>query len=289
MADKSQILIVEDDLDLSEMLNAYFRVQGYEVLTAAWGKDAVKLSTEHNPDLVVLDIRLPDIDGYEVCRQLRTNRRTQDIPVIFLTEKRDRVDKLAGLELGVVDYITKPFDIQELRLRVRNSLRRAAQATLVNPVTSVPEGQLVQEKLSEMINGDSNWALLTIGIHGLDTFGDRYGFIASDDVLRAVTLMVNNAIREVGNESDFIGHLGQNEFVIITDPEHVNAIRDRIEIRIKQSMEYFYPLKDRDEARRAMAESRLRLMVGQVLSSNGPFSDIDALNVAINANRHLEA
>ncbi len=288
MADKSQILIVEDDLDLSEMLNAYFRVQGYEVLTAAWGKDAVKLSREHNPDLVVLDIRLPDIDGYEVCRQLRTNRRTQDIPVIFLTEKRDRIDKLAGLELGVVDYITKPFDIQELRLRVRNSLRRASQQVLVNPVTNVPEGRLVEERLKEVINGDTAWAVLTIGIYGLDSFGDRYGFIASDDVLRAVTLMVNNAIREVGNESDFIGHLGPNEFVIVTDADHLATIRERIEVRIKQSMEYFYPLKDRDEARKAMNENRLRLMVGRVVSTDGPFADLDALTAAINANRHLE-
>jgi DNA-binding response OmpR family regulator len=289
LADKSQILIVEDDLDLSEMLNAYFRVQGYEVLTAAWGKDAVKISREHNPDLVVLDIRLPDIDGYEVCRQLRTNRRTQDIPVIFLTEKRDRVDKLQGLELGVVDYITKPFDIQELRLRVRNSLRRASQQTLVNPVTSVPEGKLVDEQMLNAIESKTNWALLTIGIHGLDTFGDRYGFIASDDVLRAVTLMINNAIREVGNETDFIGHIAPYEFVVISDAEHLPAIRERIEVRIKQSMEYFYPLKDRDEARRAMAENRLRLMVAQVLSTDGPFADLDELTEAINRHRHLES
>jgi DNA-binding response OmpR family regulator len=289
LADKAQILIVEDDLDLSEMLNAYFRVQGYDVLTAAWGKDAVKMSREHAPDLVVLDIRLPDIDGYEVCRQLRTNRRTADIPVIFLTEKRDRIDKLAGLELGVVDYITKPFDIQELRLRVRNSLRRAAQQVLVNPVTNVPEGQLVDEKLNEIVRGDvASWAVLTIGIHGLDSFGDHYGFIASDDVLRAVTLMVNNAIREVGNETDFIGHMGPNEFVILTDPEHVGQIRERIEVRIKQSMEYFYPLKDRDEARKAMSENRLRLMVGQVASTDGSFADKDALVAAINKSRHLE-
>lgn len=285
MADKSQILIVEDDLDLSEMLNAYFRVQGYDVLTAAWGKDAVKLSTEHSPDLVVLDIRLPDIDGYEVCRQLRTNRRTQNIPVIFLTEKRDRVDKLAGLELGVVDYITKPFDIQELRLRVRNSLRRAAQQTLVNPVTNVGEGQLVDERLNEVIQSPARWALLTIGIDGLDAFSDQYGFIASDDVLRAVTLMINNAIREVGNETDFIGHLSPHEFVIITDADHVGPIRERIEVRIKQSMEYFYPLKDRDEARKAMAENRLRLVVGQVLSTEGPYANVDALKDAIGKHR----
>jgi DNA-binding response OmpR family regulator len=288
LADKSQILIVEDDLDLSEMLNAYFRVQGYEVLTAAWGKDAVKMSHDHNPDLVVLDIRLPDIDGYEVCRQLRTNRRTQDIPVIFLTEKRDRVDKLAGLELGVVDYITKPFDIQELRLRVRNSLRRAAQQVYVNPVTNLAENQLVDEKLNEAIQGNKPWALLTIGIQGLDTFGDQYGFIASDDVLRAVTLMINNAIREVGNETDFIGHLSPNEFVVVSDPEHIAIIRERIEVRIKQSMEYFYPLKDRDEARKAMSENRLRLVVGQLLSTEGPFEDLAALKSALEKHRQVQ-
>src|SRR5262245_61778176 len=133
--DKSRILIVEDDLDLSEMLNAYFRVQNYDVLTAAWGADALRISQEELVDLIVLDIRLPDIDGYEICRQLRAQRQTHDTPIIFLTEKRDRVDKLQGLELGVVDYITKPFDIQELRLRVRNAIQRASRQTLMNPVT----------------------------------------------------------------------------------------------------------------------------------------------------------
>src|SRR5690348_8621761 len=119
-SDKPRILIVEDDLDLSDMLDAYFRVQNYDVLTAAWGRDAIKIGAEETINLIMLDIRLPDINGYEVCRQLRTQRKTQDVPIIFLTEKRDRVDRLQGLELGVVDYITKPFDIQELRLRVRN-------------------------------------------------------------------------------------------------------------------------------------------------------------------------
>ena len=134
--DKPRILIVEDDLDLSDMLDAYFRVQNYDVLTAAWGRDAVKIGAEETLNLIMLDIRLPDINGYEVCRQLRTQRKTQDVPIIFLTEKRDRVDRLQGLELGVVDYITKPFDIQELRLRVRNAINRAAQLATVNPVTA---------------------------------------------------------------------------------------------------------------------------------------------------------
>jgi DNA-binding response OmpR family regulator len=122
---KQKILIVEDDLDVADMLNAYFRVQGYEIFTVNWGEDGVRACQSSRPDIVILDIRLPDIDGYEVARRLRSDRRTADIPIIFLTEKRDRSERLQGLELGADDYITKPFDVQELRLRIRNALRRA--------------------------------------------------------------------------------------------------------------------------------------------------------------------
>ncbi|MBN2304797.1 MAG: response regulator [Anaerolineae bacterium] len=288
MTDKSHILIVEDDLDLAEMLNAYFRVQGYEVQTAAWGEDAVRMTQESPPNLVVLDIRLPDIDGYEVCRRLRTHRRTQDVPIIFLTEKRDRVDKLSGLELGVVDYITKPFDIQELRLRVRNALRRANQASLVNPVTNLPEGPVVDESLGRLLYADRPWSVLLITIMGLDSFREMYGFVASDDVLRAVSLMMNNAVRDVGNDHDFIGHLAPHDFVIVTDAEHLDPIRDRVEMRLKQSMEYFYPLKDRDKAKQAMQEHRLQLVIGQVHHKQGPFDDLSALKDAVLRSRELE-
>ena len=127
MTDNPKILIVEDDLDLSEMLSNYFRVKNYDVLTAAWGNEALEISRDHNLALVMLDIRLPDIDGYEVCRQMRQQRRTQSVPIIFLTEKRDRIDKLQGLELGVVDYITKPFGPQELLDSVERVINSKAQ------------------------------------------------------------------------------------------------------------------------------------------------------------------
>lgn len=288
MTDKSHILIVEDDLDLAEMLNAYFRVQGYEVQAAAWGEDAVRMTQENSPDLVVLDIRLPDIDGYEVCRRLRTHRRTQDVPIIFLTEKRDRIDKLSGLELGVVDYITKPFDIQELRLRVRNALRRANQASLVNPVTNLPEGPVVDEHLGRVLFSERRWSVLLITIMGLDSFREMYGFVASDDVLRAVSLMMNNAVRDVGDEEDFIGHFAPHDFVIITDQDHLTPIRERIEMRLKQSMEYFYPLKDRDKAKKAMQEHRLQLVIGQVNAAQGPFANLEELKDAVLRSRELE-
>jgi GGDEF domain-containing protein len=142
---------------------------------------------------------------------------------------------------------------------------------------------LVDEKLRDILINSTTWAIQCIAILGLDTFRELYGFVASDDVLRAVTLMMNNAIREVGSETDFIGHIGPSEFVIITNSSHMSAIRERLEVRIRQSMEYFYPLKDREKAKQAVAEQRLRLIVWQVLASDGNYFDPDELKQAIQA------
>ena len=149
MTDRPRMMVVEDDRDTAEMLAAYFEAQGYAVTPVAWGADAVRQAQEGAaPDLILLDIRLPDMDGFEVCKRLRSHRRTQYVPIIFLTEKRERGDRLSGLELGAVDYITKPFDVQDLRLRVRNILRRSKYQTLVHPVTGLPNQELVDERLN---------------------------------------------------------------------------------------------------------------------------------------------
>ena len=250
------------------------------MLTVNEGETAVKVGVKATPDLVVLDIRLPDIDGYEVCRRLRAHRRTQDIPIIFLTERRDRVDKLQGLELGVVDYITKPFDIQELRLRVRNTLQRSGMQSMVNPVTNFAEGQVVDERLNKLLY-EEDWALLAVSINGVDGFREQYGFVASDDVLRAISLMINNALRETGGEQDFVGHLDQYDFVIVTAPDRLASLRERIEVRIQQSMEYFYPLKDREQARQSKSAGGLQLVVGALNDQNGPYNTLEALTAAL--------
>lgn len=284
--DKPRILVVEDDHDLAEMLSAYLRVQDYDVLTAGWGGEALRIGHEELLSLILLDIRLPDIDGYEVCRQLRLNRQTQDTPIIFLTEKRDRVDKLQGLELGVIDYITKPFDIQELRLRIRNAITRSTRHALMNPVTDLPEGALVEERLNNLLYVEDHWAVLLLSIHGLSEFRETYGFVAADDVLRAVALMIRNAVREAGGENDFVGHLGVEEFVVVSAPEAVKNIRERIEARVQQSREYFYPLRDRQKVREAAGEhdeNLLHLSSASVDAAAGPFETIEDLRKALNS------
>ncbi|MBN2499133.1 MAG: response regulator transcription factor [Anaerolineales bacterium] len=278
--DKHTILIVEDDLDVADMLNAYFRVQGYNVLAVNWGEDGVRTCNTARPDLVILDIRLPDIDGYEVAQRLRSNRRTRDIPIIFLTEQRGREDRLKGLEIGGDDYITKPFDIQELRLRVRNALRRESQGTLTNPVTGLPEGILVDERLSELADEDG-WALLLVSLKNLEIFREAYGFVASDDVLRAVSVMIQHALRESGTARDFLGHLTATDFILVLeDAESVAEISERTSTRLEQSLDYFYPIKDRDK--KAKDPNRdLSIQMCSLDASAGPFQDIDELKTTL--------
>ncbi len=275
---KQKILIVEDDLDVADMLNAYFRVQGYEVFTVNWGEDGLRACQASRPDLVILDIRLPDIDGYEVARQLRANRRTADIPIIFLTEKRERSDRLQGLELGADDYITKPFDVQELRLRVRNAMMRARQDTLTNPVTSLPDGTLVDEHLGDCLRR-TDWAMLIISLENLDSFRETYGFVASDDVLRAVSLMIQNAVRELGGREDFLGHLDTTDFVLVTKADRAAAIQERVRSRLEQSMDYFYPIKDREQP--AMLKNRLKIKMGELTPAEGVFTTVETLKLAL--------
>ncbi len=275
MADaKPKILIVEDDLDVAEMLNAYFRVQGYEVFTVNWGEDGVRAAQTVLPDLVILDIRLPDIDGYEVARRIRSDRRTNEIPIIFLTEKRERIDRLQGFEVGADDYITKPFDVQELRLRVRNALKRVSQGSLTNPVSGLPEGPLVEERLSDVIH-KSGWALLHVSIGHLETFRDAYGFVASDDVLRAISLMIHNTMKETGSTEDFIGHISPTDFIVVVTPSNLPPFQERIRSRLEQSLDYFYPMKDRENA--SKQPDRLAIQINEIPSVYGRYTSVEQL------------
>jgi DNA-binding response OmpR family regulator len=275
---KQKILIVEDDIDVAEMVTAYFRAQGYDVMTVNWGEDGVRACQTNHPDLAILDIRLPDIDGYEVARRLRSDRRTADVPIIFLTEKRERADKLQGLELGADDYITKPFDIQELRLRVRNALQRISQGSLTNPVSGLPEGALVDERLNAAIQNEG-LAVLLVSLENLDSFRETYGFVASDDVLRAFSVMIQNTITEIGGKDEFLGHLGSAEFVLIAPTVYLSSLQERLRNRLTQSLDYFYPIKDRERASRR--PERLGVKMSEIPTVKGHFASVDKLKVEL--------
>jgi len=243
---KGRILVVEDDVDISNMLRIYFDSQGYEVWVAARGQDALDVCQHKLPNIIVLDIMLPDIDGYEVCRRLRGNLRTSHIPILFLTQRDERSDKIAGLELGADDYITKPFDIEELKWRVQNALRRATYESLTSPTTGLPSGKLIEEQLKQLMRRNG-WTILYIGINTFEPFNEVQGFVAGDDVLRFVAMLLTELVNEMGTPNDFIGHVGGDDFILITTAEKASILRQQLGERFDLQVGTFYPFRDREK------------------------------------------
>jgi PleD family two-component response regulator len=243
---KARLLVVEDDVDIGNMLKIYFSGMDFDVDVAVRGSEALEKTKQVLPHLIVLDIMLPDIDGYEVCRNLRMNMRTSHIPVIFLTQRDERSDKLQGLELGADDYITKPFDIEELKLRVQGAIKRSERESLTDPRSGRPAGRLIEEQLRRIIR-ERGWALLDAGIKNFEPFKDVYGFVAGDDVLRFTSMLIGEVVDELGNTSDFIGHAGGDNFIIITSEDKASAIKSRLKERFDQEVQTHYNFIDRQQ------------------------------------------
>lgn len=272
-----RILIVEDDFDISNMLRIFFTGQGYHVDVAARGNDALELCRKKLPDLIVLDIMLPDMNGYEVCKVMRTTTRTSHIPIIFLTQKDERSDRIAGLELGADDYITKPFDIEELKLRVRTAINTYKRHNMTDPITGLPSSRLIEDQLRNLMR-TSNWTYLQIGIDHIEPFSDEYGFLARDEVLRFTTLLLNEVDDELGTLDDFIGHATSNTFVLVTKTDNVPTMVEELRQRFDEGILSHYSFIDREQGGIMQPDGHLvplmKLSIGIVSDKTQRFSDI---------------
>jgi len=279
---KARLLIVEDDFDISNMLRIYFSGQGYDVDVALRGSEALEKTRHVMPHLIILDIMLPDIDGYEVCRSLRLSTRTSHIPVIFLTQRDERSDRLQGLELGADNYITKPFDIEELKLYVQNAIARSERESLTDPQTGLPSARLIEDELRKVIRQRKGWSYLDLRLNYFDAFKDVYGFIAANDVLRFTAMMIGEVMDEAGTANDFIGHAGGDNFIIITTEEAAPVLRQRLKSRFKEEVLTHYNFMDRqqgfilapDETGKIQQTPLMTMAIGVVSPSTHTFADI---------------
>jgi CheY-like chemotaxis protein len=279
---KGRILVVEDDIDISKMLRIYFDSQGYEVLVANRGSEALETCRTKLPNVVVLDIQLPDIDGYEVCRTLRSNTRTSYVPIIFLTQKDERSDKIAGLELGADDYITKPFDIEELKLRVEGAIRRSQREALTHPVTNLPAGKLIEEQLKGVKESNEPWILLYFGVRNVNAFKEIAGPIQVNEILLFLADVMRETVEAQGTLNDFIGQASDSDFIIITTPEAASVICQTVTKRFDDESGVFYPFSVREAGKVSYQDidgitreaGLMKLVVGVVSSEDGPFADI---------------
>ena len=294
---KGRILVVEDDVDISKMLKIYFDSQGYEVLVANRGNDALDTCRTKLPNVVVLDIQLPDIDGYEICRILRSNTRTSYVPIIFLTQKDERSDKIAGLELGADDYITKPFDIEELKLRVEGAIRRSQREALTHPVTNLPAGKLIEDQLKKVKDATEPWIFLYFGIRHINAFKEVAGPIHVNEVLVFLADIMREVVEKNGTLDDFIGQASDNDFIVITTPAVAPIVCQTVTQRFNQESDVFYPFPIREAGKVAYEDidgvtqeaPLMKLAVGVVSSEDGPFADIVQITEDAAENRRRNA
>ncbi|MGD2252390.1 MAG: response regulator [Anaerolineales bacterium] len=278
---KARILVVEDDSDISNLLTIYFTGQGYDVHAASSGCDAISLAQQLVPNLIMLDIMLPDLDGFAVCTELRAQARTCHIPIIFLTHRVGRSDRITGLELGAEDFVTKPFDIEELKLRAQNAIYRNQRERLTDAWTGLPSGRLIEERLRRDTRKDG-WALMDLHINHFEPYRERYGFVASERVLRFTAKLMNRLLAESDRRQDFAGHSGGGDFVIITTEEAAPVLGDRLKQTFAVESRRFYSNADRERGHIMIpafhdTSERVPLMtlaIGIATSNMDQFADI---------------
>jgi len=247
-----KILIIDDSPDALTVAKTRLAHEGHEILCAGGGKEGLEAAGRENPDLVLLDVDMPDINGFDVCRRLKADARLCMVPVIFLSGSSGPEEKVKGLNIGAVDFVTKPFDAFELRARVNAALRTKQMQDLliehaqIDPLTGLANRRGLDERLAQ------EWArllrhggCLSVIMADLDDFkrvNDQFGHPAGDEVLRQVARLLADGCRE----SDMPARYGGEEFVVIAPETTAQAAADLAE-RLRMSI-CFRPLAVRGKA-----------------------------------------
>jgi diguanylate cyclase (GGDEF)-like protein len=217
---QERILIVDDDPDIRQFVQVNLELEGFETEPAENGRLALESAQARPPDLVLLDVMMPEMDGLTVLRRMRSAPATANVPVILLTAKALAEDRVKGLDLGADDYITKPFAVEELMARVRSVLRRAQQMRDLSPLTGLPGNFRITRELEERVNGDGLFAVIHADLDNFKSFNDHYGFMRGDAVIKFCAQSLMEAAELTGDENAFVGHVGGDDFVAVLHPSY---------------------------------------------------------------------
>lgn len=246
LSEKVKVLVIDDDRSVCKVVADVLLTEDIEVLEAYDGAEGLILAQRERPDLIILDVMMPVMSGYEVCRSLRGSFLTTNIPVIMLTALGDPMEKVKGMAEGADDYLTKPFHSHELRSRVVTHLRRSERDIQSNPLTKLPGNLALERVFRERIARQEPFAVCYIDLDNFKPYNENYGFFAGDKVLQMLSGIIVDAVLERGAEEDFIGHEGGDDFVIITTPERAEGICQAIVERFDGAIPQAYDERDRE-------------------------------------------
>ena len=243
--EKRRILLIDDDALIRELVVRALSDSTLQVVDFASGPEGIADAFTNPPDLVMLDVMLPGMNGYEVCRQLRQHMVTAHVPIIMLTAV-DQIDsKVQGLRTGADDYMTKPFDVRELRMRVEAHLRRSARDLSASPLTGLPGNPLIEQIIATRIASRAPLAVLYIDLTNFKSYNDEYGWLMGDQVIKYLANTLLDVVAEFGTPTDFTGHIGGDDFVIVTLPDRAEKIAQAIIDRFDATIPEFYSVETR--------------------------------------------
>lgn len=241
---KLKILIVDDNPDILDLIASTLEGE-FDLSKASSGNEALDKIKSHPPNLLVLDYMLPDIEGPQICKIIRKDPLLLNTPILMLTGKGQVEDKVGGLEAGADDYMLKPFDPQELVARVRMLIRRSCANLDANPLTRLPGNVSINKELEQKIKNKDKFAILYIDIDNFKAINDYYGFECGDNAIKETSRILIAAIQKKGTINDFIGHIGGDDFVIITTPEAAEEISKKVLADFDNVAPLFFNEKDR--------------------------------------------
>ncbi|MFA4842459.1 MAG: response regulator [Candidatus Omnitrophota bacterium] len=240
-----KILIVDDDPDIRDILKLTLSEENYEVVEAGDGEEALKAIHSKPLDLVLLDYKIPKIDGREVCRRVKSDLLLRHLPIVMVTGKGDINDKVGGIDAGADDYVVKPFEPKELLARIRMILRRTERDLEANPLTRLPGNVSILNELDRRLSSTAPFAVCYVDLDKFKAFNDKYGFEHGDEVIRETARILIRAAQTQGRPEDFIGHIGGDDFVVVTTPQVVDKVCQKIIADFEKSAPSFYNEADR--------------------------------------------
>jgi diguanylate cyclase (GGDEF)-like protein len=279
MATDAKILVVDDEPHIRRILQFLLEQEGFEVLLAADGEKSLKILTTEKPDLILLDVMMPKMDGYSVLGKIRNNFETRNIPVIMLTAKGESAEKVKGLKSGANDYLTKPFNQEELLLRMHNMLEAHKAQLEANPLTALPGNRAIERECITRVERGEPFGFMYIDIDRFKAFNDYYGYSRGDEAISFLAKILRESSDAAGERSDFIGHVGGDDFVVITDSSHAEALACYIIEAFDQGIKVLHDAQDwqrgslRVETRGGVEEEipLITLTVALVVNAQGRF------------------
>lgn len=240
-----RILVADDEPDLLIVMRDILEREGFHVQTASNGQEALESIRKDPPDIAILDLMMPRLDGFDVCRELRKDPILETLPLIILSASTGNDSKVTGLNLGADDFITKPVDVAELLARVRMILRRSRQGLEANPLTHLPGNVSIETHVEAALASGKALAVLYLDLNQFKAYNDSYGYDAGDHALKATAQLLLRVVREHSDEGDFVGHIGGDDFIVITQPSRMEILAKRIIAEFDAMVPSFYKEEDR--------------------------------------------